>query len=147
MGESDSQPLHGKVFDWLTKQGYFLEMRVAKALADSGFSVSLFESYVDPKSAAVRQIDVAASLTREVAGITVSVALLVECKYCRGKPWVILASPRRSGPFFCFSRVLRGRFEVRQWQRYETLQARVLASMLSSLGTRVSRGARFLPYA
>jgi hypothetical protein len=134
MAENESQSLESSVLEWFQKQGYSLEMRVAKIFHDAGFTVSHFESYVDPESGTLREIDVVASVSHEIAGIAASAVLLVECKYSKDKPWVILTSPRRCGPFFCFSRVLRGRFDVRGWQQYETLQARLLARTLSSLG-------------
>lgn len=134
MAETGSERLDSKILDWLQKQGYSLEMRVAQVFREAGFEVSQFESYVDPNSGDLREIDVVASLDRQIEGVEVSVALFVECKYCRTKPWLILASPRRFHAFSYFSRILRGSFDVREWRARETLQARLLARVLISLG-------------
>lgn len=133
MAETGSERLDSKILDWLQKQGYSLEMRVAQVFRKAGFEVSQFESYVDPNSGDLREIDVVASLDRQVEGVAVSVALFVECKYCP-KPWVILTSPRHFHGFSYFSRILRGSFEVREWRAGESLQARLLARILISLG-------------
>lgn len=133
MAENESRPLESSVLDWFQKQGYSLEMRVARIFHEAGFAVSQFESYVDPESGSLREIDVVASVTHEVAGIAASFALLIECKHCP-KPWVLLTSPRRSASYYCFSRILQGNFDVHEWREYSTFQARVLARMLASLG-------------
>lgn len=142
MVDNESRSLESGILDWFQKQGYSLEMRVARVFRDAGFSVSQFESYVDPESGTAREIDVVASVSREVAGILASAALLMECKHCP-RPWVMLTSPKRTGPFYCFSRILQGNFEVREWREYRTLQGRLLARMLVSLGRAETSGLDF----
>jgi hypothetical protein len=122
-----------KVLNWLKKQGYSLEMRVAQVFKEAGFEVSQFETYVDPESNDLREIDVVASIGRHLDTIDVRVTLFVECKYAR-KPWVIFTSPRRPVPFAYFSRILRGKRDIHEWKTQESLQGRLLARILLSLG-------------
>ena len=119
-----------RLLAWLETQGYSLQMRVARVFTRAGFHVSQFASYVDPKEHKLREIDVVASMTREFDGFTLAVAFLIECKHA-DKPWVVFTSPKPLQRWFHFSRVLRERFETRNWQKYETLQSRLVARILA----------------
>jgi hypothetical protein len=92
--ESETAPGKGiaaaKVKEWLRTQGYPLEFATARTLRAAGFDARQGRSYMDVTATGgrVREIDVLAPL-REVDQ-DVSVALVAECKYTVGKPWVVL---------------------------------------------------------
>jgi hypothetical protein len=131
-GKDSQDSEEQKLIDWLKTEGYSLQMRVARTLSLAGFDVSQFESYVDPNENKLREIDMLASVTREFDGFTVSVSFLIECKHAGEHQWVVFTSPRRIGRWFHFSRVLRDRSKMRDWQLYTTLQARLVARILAS---------------
>lgn len=133
MPDNDSESLESKVLDWLKKQGYSLEMRVAQTFKQVGFEVSHFENYLDPESNDLREIDVVASIKHQVGEIDISARLFVECKYLR-KPWVIFISPRRFNPFSYFSRIPSANYNVHEWKTQDSVQGRLLARILLSLG-------------
>ena len=144
MPDSGSEVLDSRVLRWLKEQGYSLEMRVAQTFKQAGFEVSQSRRYVDPESNEIREIDVVASLSRQVAAIDVAVTLLVECKYSLEKPWVIFTSTRTFDPLFYFSRILHEKYNVYDWTALESLQGRLLARILLSLGhTNASKSAFF----
>ena len=122
-----------KVLSWLKKQGYSLEMRVAQTFEQAGFEVSQSQRYLDPGSDELREIDVVASLHRQIDGIDASITLFIECKYSQDKPWVIFTSSRRLDPLFYFSRILHDKYNVYEWKIQKGLQGRLLARILSTL--------------
>lgn len=142
MPANDHESLDSKVLDWVNKQGCSLEMRVAQIFEKAGFEVSQFESYLDAQTSELREIDVVASINRQIDAINVSVALFVECKYLRN-PWVVFTSSRRFGPFSYFSRILRGKYDVHRWKRQGNLQGRLLARIVLSVGRDKIRKYRF----
>jgi hypothetical protein len=94
---SESEPaprtvLPEKIKAWLRTVGYPLEYATARTLREAGFDARQGRSYMDVTASGgrVREIDVLAPL-REVDP-DVSVALVAECKYTVGKPWVVLTS-------------------------------------------------------
>jgi len=123
-----------KIREWLEKQGYALEMRVAQAFSNAGFKVSISQYYVDLNSKKLREIDVVASISEEFGNISVSVDVFIECKYAP-RSWVVFTAQKGLGPFGYFSRILQGKFDVFRWESRPTLQARLISRMLSSLGT------------
>jgi len=133
MQNNDSGPPDSKVLNWLKKHGYFLEMRVAQILKQTGFEVSHFENYIDPESNDLREIDIVASIKHQTDEFSVSAVLFIECKYLR-HPWVIFTSPRHSSPYAYFSRILNENYTVHKWKDYESIQGRLLAKVLRSLG-------------
>jgi hypothetical protein len=133
MSDSENDISPSKILDWLEKQGYSLEMRVAQIFRRAGFAVSQFENYIDPESHDLREIDIVASLGRQVEGITLVFRLLIECRYAK-KPWAIFVSEQRSHPFDRFSHVLRGCSDVFEWQKATTLQGRIIAKLLADIG-------------
>jgi hypothetical protein len=134
MSDSCPEGLDSNLLDWLEQEGYSLEMRVAQVFQQAGFHVSQFETYLDPESNDLREVDVVASVNRQVGdGIVVFVAFFIECKYHRSKPWVVFVSPKRLSPLFYFSRILRDNYDVHEWKAQSSLQGRLLARILSSL--------------
>ncbi|MEV4151790.1 hypothetical protein AB0J48_02190 [Nocardia salmonicida] len=81
-----------KVGTWLRKQGYPLEMRVARELRSAGMSADLGTYYTDIETGRSRETDVLAiaKSTRAASLGIVQVCLVIECK-SGGKPWVLLS--------------------------------------------------------
>jgi len=121
-----------KIKEWLEVQGHSLEMRVAKKFGESGFRVSQFEHYVDQESKAVRQIDVVASLSKRVEHNLITLNLIIECKYAKSKPWVILLTQKKLDKFTFFSRQLQGNHPS-SWKTIPTLQGRLAGCLLQSI--------------
>ncbi len=118
------------VREWVEKQGYSLEMRVAQKFRDGNFKVSQFEHYVDQESQSVRPVDVVAALTKNVKNSTVSLKVFVECKYvANNKAWVIITTSEKFERFVYFSRVLRNKHPA-NWKAIETLQGRLVGRLI-----------------
>jgi hypothetical protein len=130
---SDHENPISKVKDWVEKQGYSLEMRVAKIFKESGFNVSQFDYYQDFETNKLREIDVSASVNKKIEGIEVKIALFIECKYLK-KPWVVFTTPRSLSPYYYFVRILQNEFNLNEWKLQSNLQGRLLARLLFSLG-------------
>jgi hypothetical protein len=81
-----------KVAEWLRTEGYPLEMQVAAAFRKSGFQTIQSEFYDDPDTGKPREVDVHASMQREIAATLVRVSFSVECKVSRDKPWVLFST-------------------------------------------------------
>jgi hypothetical protein len=62
------------------------EIRVAEACAKSGLRVRQSDYYVDPVFDKPREIDVSASLQREVGEVLAKLSLSIECKADNSKP-------------------------------------------------------------
>jgi hypothetical protein len=138
MNGQEGDKLLEKIKKWLETQGQALEMRVAKIFQENGFSVSQFENIVDQESQSVRQVDVVASLSKEIEGCLLTARLIIECKYAKSRPWVLLLTPQKFDGTFFFSRVLQGN-NFTNWKSLPTLQARLIARILLSLKTDVSK--------
>jgi hypothetical protein len=132
MPNDNDEYLSGKIKDWLEKQGQSLEMRVAKSFRENGFAVSQFEYFVDPESQTVRQTDVVASISRNIGISLVIVNLIVECKYAKPKPWVILVTQQKFDRFTFFGRVLNGKHPS-DWKNLPTIQGRFVGKIALSL--------------
>jgi len=85
-----------KISDWLDKQGYPLEMKVAKLFREKGFIVRHSPYYLDQESKIRREIDIIASvlLVKENTGLKFT--FVVECKNTIEKPWVSFCSKQHS---------------------------------------------------
>lgn len=81
-----------RIREWLTAQGYPLEMRVAREFQERGFRVFQSEYYKDPESGDYREADVVALLQTVIAGCITRVQFVVECKTSIDKPWVLFTS-------------------------------------------------------
>jgi hypothetical protein len=139
---SDGTPLDSRVLKWLEEQGYSLEMRTAQVFRQVGFEVSQFETYIDPESGDIREIDVTASKSCHLDTIDVMITLFIECKHMT-HPWVIFTSSRRSNPLAYFSRILRGQYDLREWASLDSFQGCLLARILLSLGQQELSRYRF----
>ena len=56
--------LSSKVEEWVNKQGYPFEMRVAAAFRKAGFGITQSDYYTDTETGTAREIDVVASMQR-----------------------------------------------------------------------------------
>jgi hypothetical protein len=88
----DKNDLKKKIYDWLNKQGYPLEMEVAKSFQKAGFHVSQSKYYMDPESGDSREVDVVASTGKSYFRRVVTIKFIVECKVSKDKPWVLFSS-------------------------------------------------------
>jgi hypothetical protein len=131
------QDLSARVKEWVEKQGYSLEMRVAKKFQENGFTVSQFEHFVDQESHSVRPVDVVASLAKDIQKSRIVVKLYIECKYsAKDKPWVIIVTSDKFDKFSFFSRVLKGQHPS-NWSNIETLQGRVVAKIIQAIDSNL----------
>ena len=93
-----SDPLHERLRDWISSQGYNFELSVAEMFEEAGFDVGISEFVQASEQDAAREIDVVA---REVSLLTPASTLelifAVECKHSVDKPWVVFHS-RKSKP-------------------------------------------------
>jgi hypothetical protein len=95
-------PVKQEVHDWIQRTGYPLELRVARALRECGFErVGVSEYYNDPVTDRERECDVRGSFPVQVSHGTdgqarrsVRVTVVVECKYIRKNPWIVLVADR-----------------------------------------------------
>src|SRR5262245_18375451 len=87
-----------KVKEWLLKEGFPFEMEVATTLLEKGFAIEQAVYYLDEASQKSREIDVVArtSFYSEELNISVTISCVVECKYARQRPWVLLTSRNNS---------------------------------------------------
>ena len=82
-----------KLKDWLSNQGYPLEMVVAESFRRSGFDVSQSDYYPDPESNILREIDVIARKGILVGDdIFTDISYVIECKSTNKKPWILFTS-------------------------------------------------------
>lgn len=89
MSEED---LENRIKKWLGQQGYPLEMQVARAFQEAGFSVSSSEYFLDPDENKPREIDVIASMQEVINGVIFQLVYTVECKSSKTNPWVCFCS-------------------------------------------------------
>jgi hypothetical protein len=79
-----------RVANWLSGQGYPLELRIARVFESTGAAVVQSDYYADPETGRLREIDIRA----EVSGVSASgrtrfrSVFVVECKSSQ-KPWVV----------------------------------------------------------
>jgi len=92
------EDLKTKVYKWLLKQGYPLEMTVANAFREVGFQVTQSEYYSDPETEEAREIDIVASDSKSISRKIVKIKFVVECKVSKDKPWVLFSSSKKGLP-------------------------------------------------
>lgn len=77
-----------KIKEWINKNGYPLELKVAKSFSKSGFSVAQSISFVDSTTKKVRETDIIAHITKQINDVWVNLTFVIECKLSIDKPWV-----------------------------------------------------------
>jgi hypothetical protein len=110
MPDPDSQ-LTDKIKDWLLRQGYPLEFRVAAAFQNAGIE-AVQGFYVRQRNTnSVRELDVVARIRSHVADMFASINLIVECKWSGDKPWIVFTAPRtRMAPSACIAQTIGSYF-------------------------------------
>jgi hypothetical protein len=88
----EENTIEHKLASWLRKQGYPLEMVVARAFGKAGFSIIQSEYYKDPETGIFREIDLSAHAMNDVHDVLLEVNFTIECKLARDKPWVMFTS-------------------------------------------------------
>jgi hypothetical protein len=86
--------IKNKVADWLQKNGYPLEMHVAKTFSRAGFNVEQSDYFYDEESSDYRELDIIAKIEKETDVVCYSVNFLIECKYCIEHPWVVFKNKK-----------------------------------------------------
>jgi hypothetical protein len=82
-----------KLKDWLSNQGYPLEMVVAESFRKAGFDVSQSDHYHDPETNILREIDIIAKRSILVGDdIFTDISYVIECKLTNKKPWILFTS-------------------------------------------------------
>ncbi len=89
---SKQRELTDEIREWLSKNGYPLEMRTGAAIRAAGFQVVQSEYYLDPDSGVPREIDVVGSVTIDASKSMFRVTLVIECKESPAKPWVVFSA-------------------------------------------------------
>lgn len=82
----------GNLVAWLSKEGYPLELRIARGIGEAGWDYILEQRYQDSQSKILRPVDIVARRSRWSSGadISVSISLVIECKSsAKRKPWVV----------------------------------------------------------
>lgn len=89
-----NEPLHKKVIEWLTNEGYPLEFYTASILEKHRYEVRQGFYVRDTQSNLPREIDVLASVTTmmDQSFSFLRVIHLIECKWSKDKPWIIFTS-------------------------------------------------------
>lgn len=78
-----------KIKDWISKNGYPLEINTAKKFKKNDFHVSQSLFYKDLESGKYREIDVIAHKTFEFNNVSLNVSFVIECKKTTDKPWIV----------------------------------------------------------
>jgi hypothetical protein len=92
--EQDTGPLLNRAKEWLSEQGYPLEMRTAQTFRKAGFEVYQSQLYSDGETGKLREIDLIA-LTPDHVGVT-RITFAIECKSSK-KPWILFSSGETLG--------------------------------------------------
>jgi len=89
--------LQSQLREWLQREGYPFEMKVAQAFAKAGFAVQQSEYYEDPETGSPREVDVVATIQRSTPkDLIFRLVFLVECKSSLDKPWLLFCSTKRA---------------------------------------------------
>lgn len=86
------------VIKWLEKQGYPLEMSVARRFQKADFYVKISDFYKDFETEKPREIDITAQYHSDaLAPVFFQVSFHIECKSSPGKPWILFVSDTSRG--------------------------------------------------
>lgn len=81
--------LSTKLTEWMHKEGFPFEMRVARAFQKAGFLVTQSDYYDDPDTKTRREIDVVAMFHTSLKDVILRVEFVIECKTSKNKPWLL----------------------------------------------------------
>jgi hypothetical protein len=86
-----------KLNDWLRREGYPFEMRVAQSFRKAGFHITQSDYYTDPETNTPREIDVVATAQRSTKdNLIFRIMFLIECKSSTDKPWLLFCGPEKN---------------------------------------------------
>jgi transposase len=85
-----------KLIEWLKKQGYPLEMKVAQEFSKGDFIVTQSNYYIDSDSEKSREIDIVSALIYTNGKRKIYIYFIIECKNNLSKPWVCLSSNKHT---------------------------------------------------
>jgi len=80
-----------KIAEWISEQGYPLEMYCENILSLNNFSVMQSLHYEDEETKKYREIDLLATRYFTLNGVTFNFSIVVECKLSRDKPWLLFS--------------------------------------------------------
>lgn len=99
---SDENSLENNIQNWLAKEGYPLEFKVANIFRSKNFDTFQGRYVNDFKTGLPREIDVVADTTIKVAESFLRISYVIECKWSGDKPWVIFTDKNsRISPGAC----------------------------------------------
>ncbi|WP_145176710.1 hypothetical protein [Rubripirellula lacrimiformis] len=84
-----------KIHEWLSSQGYPLEMFASRSFDRAGFNVIQSDYFEDPVTGDSRELDLRASVQATFGEMFLRVSLAIECKSTPGKPWILFTNPSR----------------------------------------------------
>lgn len=88
-----NQGMETKVAEWLDKQGYPVEMTVARGFQGSDFRVHQSYYFIDPSTSKSREVDILVTKQVDIDGRHIRAVFVIECKKSVDKPWVVFTSP------------------------------------------------------
>jgi hypothetical protein len=77
-------------------------------------------------------VDVTAFQQVPIDNSFVGIGMVIECKYAKQRPWIVLRSTEQLDKYAFFSRVLQGRHPS-EWKEINTLQGRLVGRIVLSL--------------
>lgn len=97
--KDNEQSIDARILQWLSEHGYPLEMRVARSLAASGFTVTQSHYFTDYESGKPREIDVLGRIygfiepKDRIAIAELETFVTIECKSSQ-KPWIVFCETK-----------------------------------------------------
>lgn len=86
---SNNQELENKILNWLSKEGYPLEFKVANIFKKYKFHTHQGDYVNDYKTKTPRELDVVAKFNSNTPNSFLRIEYIVECKWTGDKPWII----------------------------------------------------------
>jgi hypothetical protein len=87
--DNEQKDVKTRLGEWINREGFPYEMRVARAFQKAGFWVTQSDYYDDPETKTRREIDVVAMFHRSFNGVVLRVEFVIECKSSKDKPWLL----------------------------------------------------------
>lgn len=125
----EEETLINKVTSWLHGQGYPLEMQIAAAFREAGFTVFQSAYFHDAVSGKYRELDIVVFRGWKSKNILWRLSLLIECKVSKGHPWIM------------FTRALEPDDTQGQFHYYRTRASKLGSQLLARVRRKAgSRG-------
>jgi hypothetical protein len=90
--DTSPESLSAKLADWVRREGFPFEVKVAKAFQNAWFLVSQSNYYLDPETKKHREIEVIAMIHSCHQDVVLRVEFLIECKSSKDKPSLLFYS-------------------------------------------------------